>query len=170
MNQKFEELYEKYFSRIYFFIFKLCNDSNLAEELTQETFYQAFTSFHRFKGESDIFTWLAAIAKHTYYKYLRKNKMDIDTVSYDLVANVLCTGVFENPEEGFQKKDTSEKLQKTIKNIPEKYRDVVILRVYAEMSFAQIGQSLKISENSAKVIFFRAKKMIMEEFENDYNM
>ena len=67
MDQGFEALYEAYFPRIYAFLLKLTEDRDLAEELTQETFYQAFVSFHRFRGESDVFTWLASIGKHTYY-------------------------------------------------------------------------------------------------------
>ena len=52
------------------FIYNMCKDYHTAEELTQETFFQAFRSFGSYKGKSDIFTWLAAIAKHTYYKHI----------------------------------------------------------------------------------------------------
>ncbi|MDE7121239.1 MAG: hypothetical protein K2O42_03660, partial [Oscillospiraceae bacterium] len=55
MNHEFEVLYQEYFPRIYAFLFKLTQSRDLAEELTQETFYQAFISFHRFRGDSDVF-------------------------------------------------------------------------------------------------------------------
>ena len=45
-----------------------------------------------------------------------------------------------------------------------------MLRIYAELSFAQVADALSISENSAKVIYFRAKKMLKEEFEHEYSM
>lgn len=167
---KFEELYNEYFSRIYSFIYKLCRDTHLTEELTQETFYQAFTSFHRFRGQSEIFTWLAAIAKHTYYRYLRKNKLGYDAISLDVITDVFCVNTLGNPEEEVQKKIVSETIQKMVSKIPEKYRDVVMLRIYAEMPFSQVALVLNISESSAKVIFFRAKKMLMEELKNEFEL
>ena len=70
MNE-FESIYNEYFKRIYAFLSKMCPDPFLCEEMTQETFYQAFISFHRYDGSCEIFTWLAAVAKNTYFKYLR---------------------------------------------------------------------------------------------------
>ena len=52
----------------------------------------------------------------------------------------------------------------------KKYRDVVLLRLYAELPFSQIAESMKITENSAKVLFHRAKKLLMEELKNEYFM
>lgn len=168
--ETYEELYKKNFSKVYSFLLKLCGDSELAEELTQETFYQAFLSFRHFQGRCEIFTWLASIAKHVYYKYLKKNKRSFESVSIDLMADILYADSHESPEEMLQKKTVSKAIRKRISEIPDKYRDVVILRVYAEMSFSQVALILGISENSAKVIFFRAKKMLMEGLKDDVNM
>lgn len=166
----FELLYREYFPRVYSFLYKMCKNESLAEELTQETFYNAFTAFHRFKGNSEVFTWLASIAKHTYFKYLRKNKMHYDNISIDLILDLYCENNSSNPEAALQKKTIEEGVRKVINKIPDKYKDVVLLRFYAELSFAQVGDALGISENSAKVIFFRAKKMLVEEMKNEFNM
>ncbi|MGN0115245.1 MAG: RNA polymerase sigma factor, partial [Acutalibacteraceae bacterium] len=56
MEDLFEKIYRENFSRVYAFLFKMTRDPDLSEELTQETFYQAFVSFHRFEGKCDIFT------------------------------------------------------------------------------------------------------------------
>ena len=56
-------------------------------------------------------------------------------------------------------------MREAVERLPEKYRDVVILRTYADMPFSDIARSLKISENSAKVIYHRAKKMLKELFD-----
>ncbi|NLN49749.1 MAG: sigma-70 family RNA polymerase sigma factor [Clostridiales bacterium] len=61
-------------------------------------------------------------------------------------------------------------IKEKINEIPEKYKNVVILRIYADMPFSQIAETLGISEGSAKVIFFRAKKMLMKELEDYVNM
>ena len=105
------------------------------------------------------------MAKNTYFKYLRKNR--IQTVDIDLVSD--GDGGESDPAAVYQKKVTGEAVKKAVSQLPSKYRDVVVLRIYAELSFADIGKSLGISENSAKVIFFRAKKMLKEAL-NEYQL
>lgn len=165
----FEEMYETCSQRVYLFLYKLCKSPDIAEELTQETFYQAILSFHRFQGKCDIFTWLASIAKHVYYKYLKKNRLGFDIISIDLI-NDLWPDSIDGPEELIQNSDVCNRVKHTLSKLPQKYRDVVILRIYAEMAFAQIGIALGISENSAKVIFFRAKKMLAKELCDEFDM
>lgn len=166
----FEQLYMEYYPRLYAFLFNMCQDHHLAEELTQDSFYQAFTSLHRFRGKSEVFTWLASIAKHTYFKHLRKHKHLNDHISIELITDVFCQNNLNNPEEVVQRQAVAEGIRKILRTIPDKYRDVVLLRVYAGLPFAQVAAALNISENSAKVIFFRAKKMLMEELKHEFDL
>lgn len=170
MKKEFEALYREYFPRIYAFLYKLTESRDLAEELTQETFYQAFVAFYRFRGDSDVFTWLASIAKHTYYRWLRKNKRQIDTVNPEVLIESYSEVMSEHPADTVERHLLAERVRKALTALPKKYRDVTILRVYADMSFAQIGDALQISENSARVIYFRAKKMMMEAIQDEYDV
>ncbi len=170
MKQEFETLYKEYFPRIYAFLYKLTESRDLAEELTQETFYQAFISFHRFRGDSDVFTWLASIGKHTYYRHLRKNRHQVDSMDTELLPEGCGDGAAEHPAETVEKHLMAESIRRTLLSLPKKYQDVAILRLYAEMSYAQIGDALHISENSARVIYYRAKKMMMEAIQDEYDM
>ncbi len=165
----FENIYREYFSRVYGFLYRMCRNDDLAEELTQETFYQAFKSFRRFRGDSELFTWLAAIAKFTFLAYLRRNKC-AECVNLELIEDTLCDSGENGPEETAQNRETTENIRRAILNMPDKYRDVVLLRLYAELPFSQIAESMKITENSAKVLFHRAKKLLMEELKNEYFM
>ena len=61
-------------------------------------------------------------------------------------------------------------VRKMMREIPKKYRDVVLLRIYAGLSFSEIAAALKMSENSAKVIFFRAKKKMMEVLQHEFEL
>ena len=162
----FETIYNEYFKRVYAFLSKMCPDPFLCEEMTQETFYQAFKSFHRYDGSCEIFTWLAAVAKNTYFKYLRKNR--IKMVDIDLVPD--GDDGESDPARVIQRQMTGEAVKKAVSSLPAKYRDVVVLRIYAELSFSDIGRSLGISENSAKVIFFRAKQMLKEALKDEYQL
>ncbi len=162
MREEFEAVCRKYYNRIYLFLLKLCGDKELAEDLTQETFYQTIRSLHRYSGDSDMFTFIASIAKHTYYKYLRKNKQHLKDVSFDVLSEMIPEGVPNDPVYRVERAGETAALRQAIDELPEKYRDVVFYRIYAEMSFAQTADALGITENSAKVIFFRAKKKLSE--------
>lgn len=161
----FEELYREYYPKLNGFLYNLCKDAELAEELTQETFYQAFISIHRFRKDSQVFTWLASIGKHVYYKYLRKNKMQQETINLEMLASL--DSEF-NTEEIVHNRVLTQRVRDVIQKLPKKYFDVVVLHIYADLPFSQVAQALEISENSAKVIFFRAKKKILEEFDHEF--
>ena len=172
MEELFEKIYRENFSRIYAFLFKMTRDADLSEELTQETFYQAFQSFRRFEGRCDIFTWLASIAKHSYYKYLRKNRISGNLFDFtELEKYFISRGEHgDNPADALQKQATRENVAECISQLPEKYRDVVLLRIYADMPFSEIAAALNITENSAKVIFFRAKKKLSEDLKDEFTV
>ena len=165
----FESLYRDYYQKVYAFLNRMCADGDLAEDLTQETFLQAYKSLYKFRGECEVFTWLAAIGKHTYFKYLKKKRLHLDAANLDLVAQNYLKGDV-SPEEHVSQKDIEKAVRKVVEDIPKKYRDVVVLRVYAELPFSQGAQILRISENSAKVIYFRAKKMLMEVLKDELEM
>lgn len=165
--EPFETIYEQYFPRVYGFLYRMCRDESLAEELTQETFFQAFRSFPKYRGESELFTWLASIAKYTFFSHMRKNRLSDESVDIELLADTLLDSE-NDPEETVQRRETVEAIRRAISRIPEKYRDVVVLRLYAELPFSQVATALGISENSAKVIFHRAKKLLSEELKNEH--
>lgn len=146
---------------MYSFLYRLCGDPPLAEELTQETFFRALKGFHRFRGESTVLTWLIAIAKRTYYAHLRSKKKGLECIDITEVVETYCEAE-ETVEDGVMRRMVTEKVRELLRELPEKYRDVVMLRIYAELSFAQIGSALGITENSAKVIYYRAKNMLKE--------
>ena len=166
----FAVIYEENFQRVWAFLYRLCKDESLAEELTQETFLQAFTAFHRFRGESELFTWLASIAKHVFFAYLRENRLQAESINLDVVAEVMCAGDEDDPAVVTERRAVQESVRRLLRKIPDKYRDVVMLRLYADLPFAEVAAALKISENSAKVLYHRAKKMLLEEIRHEYKL
>ena len=163
--QSFEDVYRIYFRRIYAFLYKLTSDADISEEMTQETFYRAFVSFHKYDGSCEIFTWLAAIAKNVFFKYLKKKKLT------SLNISLLVEPQAEektNPEELLEQKFLASYVNECVGRLPQKYRDVVFLRIYAELPFSQIADILGITENSAKVVYYRAKNLLRKDlFENE---
>lgn len=157
----FEDIYTAYFDRVFSFLMKLCKERDVAEELTQETFFQAYRSLHKYDYSCELFTWLCAIAKNVYLKHLRKLRRSC--IDIELVRESAPSDPLEQPEIAFQKNVQVENLRRAIRTLPEKYRDIVILRIYGDLPFSQIAQKIGITENSAKVIFYRAKNMLKEE-------
>lgn len=155
--EAFENIYNEYFPRVYRFLSGFCSDSALCEEITQETFYRAYVNFGKYDGSCEIFTWLAAIAKNTYYNYLRKNKIKF--------VKLEVTEEDENgdPVEIISREYEAKRVKKAVSSLPEKYRDVVFLRIYANLSYRDIASYLGICESTAKVIFHRAKEMLKKE-------
>lgn len=72
--QSLEEIYKVYSKKVFVFLLSKTNNEQLAEELTQETFFQAVQCIDGFKGNSSILTWLCGIAKNVWLKYLRKHQ------------------------------------------------------------------------------------------------
>lgn len=167
----FEEIYVQYQSKIYSFLYKLCGDVQLSEELTQETFYQAFVSFDKYKGNSSMFTWLAAIAKYTYFGYLKKERQTRDAIQLEDVVDFYMASEYRNSaEDKLLRREVAEKVREVLKELPQRNLEVVALRIYAEMSFKQVAESMGISESSAKVLYFRTKNMLKERLQDEFKL
>ncbi len=157
---EFERIYRDHYRRIYLFLYKLCRNAETAEDLTQETFYQAYVSLGKYNGQCELFTWLASIAKNLFFKYLRtttKESMIIDLYVTDLEAPL-------SDEPGYRlvKEVEIDDVRRAIDSMPKKYSEVLVLRIYGELPYEEIARKLGISVNSAKVIFYRAKQFIKE--------
>ena len=162
---KFEEIYETYFKDVYLYIRRLSGNDHIAEEITSETFFKALQSINKFRGECDIRVWLCQIAKNCYYTYLEKNKKYIN------VENEVLSNIPDNEISTLDKiiiKDDSNKIRKLLHTIPEPYKEVFMWRVFADLSFKQIGQLFNKSDNWACVTYHRARLMIKEKMEDCY--
>lgn len=149
----FKKLYNLYSKDLYKYMFYLTHDSDLSEELVQETFYQAFISIHRFKGHSKIKTWLYQIGKNVYYKNARKK-----LPKHDLFDEENCNfDIKSTPETILQLFEQQLELYTAIRKLTEPYKEVVILRSFNELSFKEIGEVFSESENWARVTFHRGK-------------
>ena len=161
---QFEEIYGEYFDDVYNYIYRLSGNRDVAEEITSETFFKALKAIDGFKGECEIRVWLCQIAKNSYYSFIKKQKRTVDISSADIES---LSQRNETPEEQVIKNDEADRIRKILHLIDEPYKEVFMWRVFADMSFKQIGEIFKKSDNWACVTFHRAKKMIIEKLEED---
>ena len=149
-----EEIYKEYSKIVYNYLLSLTCNSEIAEELMQETFYSAVKNINKFRNESNIKTWLCKIAKNKWIDYLSKSKKS-NEVAIDEI------------EEEFSNKEKVIDLYKKIHNLDEKTREVIYLRIRADLNFKEIGLIMGETENWARVTFYRAKVKLKEEFDNE---
>ena len=156
----FEEIYKLYFKDVYLYIRRLSGDEELAEEITADTFFKALRSIDKFRGDCDIRVWLCQIAKNSYYSYLKQNKKNesIEDNLYELADKSSFV-------DELTRHDEARLIQKILHTVNEPYKEVFMWRVYADMSFREIGQIFSKSENWACVTYHRARKMIKERLE-----
>lgn len=156
----FDEIYSMYFKDVYLYIRRLSCDEHIAEEITAQTFYKALEALDKFRGECDIRVWLCQIAKNSYYSYIGKNKRH---ESLDAEASVAENG--KSFTEKIEDKEAAKLVQAVLHSIGDPYKEVFMWRVYADMSFKEIGGIFAKSENWACVTYHRAKKMIKQRLE-----
>ena len=161
--QNMEQIYEQYFETVYKYLFCLTRNSDIAEELTQETFYRAVKKIHTFKGDCKISVWQCQIAKNLWYDECRKNRKKLET-SEDTFLEIKDS---DNTEEKVIQNEEKMILYKKLQKLDEKTREVVYLRITGELSFKEIGMILNQTENWARVTFYRGKQKLKEGDENE---
>lgn len=149
-----DAIYRNHAQTVYKFLLAQCRDPDLAEELTQETFYKAVRSIERFDGSCKLSVWLCQIAKHLWYQYLRKHQqkpvpLEAEPESY-----------FPSAEEGLLAQEERLALLRQIHQLPEPQREVVYLRAFGNLSFREIGDVLGKTETWARVTFYRTKEKL----------
>ncbi len=156
--QDMEKIYEQYFEIVNKYLFCLTHNSDVSEELTQETFYKAVQKIDSYRGECKISVWLCQIAKNLWFDQCRKSKKRIKAEEIDLTdAQMLNT-----LEEQIISNDEKVTLYKKMQKLDEKTREVIYLRITGELSFKEIGTILNKTENWARVTFYRGKNKLKE--------
>jgi len=148
----FDEIYNNYVNDVFKYLMVLTRNPNLAEELTQETFYKAYRNIDKFEGKSKMSVWLCQIAKNTYYSYLSKEKRLEYLAEDEQLESIISI------ESEFINTENSLALHKIIQSIGQPYKDVFNLRLFGELSFKHIAEIFDKSESWARVTYYRAKE------------
>ncbi len=152
----FEEVYESNQGFIYKFLLNYCRDTSLAEELTQETFFKAYINFNSLRNKEKAPAWLCQIARNTYFAWYRKQKRTQPLEDADMAAD-------RDLEETAIRKELSASAMQGLQQLPQPYREVLMLSVFGGLSLKEISGLFGKSESWARVTFYRAKQKILEE-------
>ena len=154
-----QEIYEQYGKAVYKFLLKLTGNEDTAEELLQETFYQAFLHIDRFEGRCSLYTWLCAIGKNAWIKEYRRNKRFTDMIHEE---DRTAPSEYQ-PEEEFLRKEAYHNVWQVIMKLEEPYRDVFILHACGGIKLKEIALNYGKTESWARVTYYRARQQIVKE-------
>lgn len=177
-----EQVYKEYSDMIYRWLLARTGDPDVAEEITQETFYQAVLHADAYDYSCKVSTWLCSIASNKLKEYYRKNppKEDFDTV-FGGAAGSGGSADSTLSRSGYGSRGSAEEpsvpgpeaaavadaeklaLYRAIHSLPEPSREVVQLRAFSDLSFKEIGDIFGKTETWARVTFYRAKTALKKE-------
>ena len=155
--ENFEFLYSEYFEKIYNFIYYRVSHRETAEDLASLTFIKALESINCFKTEHGFFSsWLYRIARNNVIDHYRtKKEIDDIDVHTELKSD-------DHTEENIDIKYKMEKVDKYIKELTTEQREILVMRVWDQLSYREIAKIVGKSEENCKVIFSRCLKVIKE--------
>lgn len=154
MDSAAKEIFDLYYKDVYSYLYSLCRDVLLAEDLASETFLQAVCSLAAFRGESEVKTWLFTIARRRWIAHLRRRKRQAGTQA---LFGLPESGA--GPEEAYMDRALASRIEELLRAQPPRTQGIVAMRLEG-YSFYEIAAKFGISESSARVIDFRAKEKI----------
>ncbi len=155
-----EKMCRLHYKYVKSYALSLCLDESLAEDITQETFYNAIKKIDTFKNECKIETWLCSIAKNLFLNSKRKKQPDsINDFPY-LVGGT-------TPEDNVIKDENIKRILTEAVRLDTPYKEVFYMKILGDMPYTTIADVFSKTENWARVTYFRARKQIEERIKSD---
>lgn len=154
-NKKLDEIYQLYMKDIYYYIFSLCKDSYLAEDIVQETFYRAYLYLEDC-SENKIKPWLFRVAYNTLVDFKRKQKKSLikDDSYFERINEA------KSLEEEFLTHEQIREINEIVATIPENQRQAILLCDFNGLSYKEASVIMNVSLSHLKVLLFRARGKI----------
>ncbi|MVN89775.1 RNA polymerase sigma factor [Mucilaginibacter aquatilis] len=163
-QKAFADLMQRYKDSIYFMSLKMVNNREDAMDITVETFAKAFEKLDKYQPDYAFSTWLFRVATNNCIDFLRKKKLNTVSINnmmdeeddrpLQIKADTL------NPEETSIKKQQSNEIKLLIESLPPRYRNLLTLRYFDELSYEEIAQQLDLPLGTVKAQLFRAKYLL----------
>ncbi len=163
-DRAFEILYNFYFSKIYFFIFKRIGQKEVAEDLVSATFMKVFTGLNKFvaKNENSFAAWVYQIAGNNIVDYYRRQKKYLST---DISSITEPVDLSQNLEEDLVKNLNRDLVAKVLTKLSEHDQKILQLKFFADLDNTEIAQILETKPNNVGVWLFRALKRFQKEYQ-----
>lgn len=167
-QQAYAALMKRYKKAVYFMILKMIRDADDAEDLTMEAFAKAFKNLERFKKDYTFSTWLFRIATNNAIDFIRKKKlktMSLNNTLSDDSGNAVTIDIEDddnNPQDVYIRTQRIEMVRIFVDKLPAKYRKLVQLRYFDELSYEEIAQELDKPLGTVKAQLHRSRELLFE--------
>ena len=151
----------KYQDRVYNTILKICNNSDDAAELTQDTFVKVLENITGFRGKSSFYTWLFRVAVNEAINFCRR-RFKVAARSLDGGLPAMTDRVDNDPARLAQQKEVIALLTEAIGRLDEDHRVIIVLRDIEQMSYEQIAETLELELGTVKSRLSRARAVLRE--------
>jgi RNA polymerase sigma-70 factor (ECF subfamily) len=160
-RQAFADLYEQHKAAIYRYCLRMLIDSNAAEDATQETFIKMFAGIKGLQNTESFLPWLFSIARNEVMMHIRRNRRNGVYSGEDVWDK-------QTPYEITVAAETTEIVQRLLQNLKSKYREVILLREYEQLSYTQIAEITGDTESSVRSRLFKARKALTRRLKGYY--
>lgn len=167
-QQAYATLMKRYKKAVYFMILKMIRDADDAEDLTMEAFAKAFKNLERFKKDYTFSTWLFRIATNNAIDFIRKKKlktMSLNNTLSDDSGNAVTIDIEDddnNPQDVYIRTQRIEMVRIFVDKLPAKYRKLVQLRYFDELSYEEIAVELDKPLGTVKAQLHRSRELLFE--------
>jgi len=147
----FAEIYSRYIDQVYRYILINVRDSQVAQDLTSETFLAALEHLHRFRGEGTVAAWVLGIARHKIGDYFRSRR---NLLPLDAAACVASAD--PSPAELAEQQWRFEQITEVLRALAPDRADALTLHIFAGLSIAEVSQILGKSDAAVRMLIYRA--------------
>jgi len=172
-QKAYAELLHRYKESVYFMMLKMCSNKDDAEDLTIEAFGRAFKKLEQYSPDFAFSTWLFKIASNNAIDFIRRKKIKYavpieskneDGENFDYTVNIKASGL--DPEESFIKKQKIDAIRLLVENLKPKYKEMIELFYFQEMSHEEISKQLNLPIGTIKAQLFRARDLLYNALKN----
>ena len=160
----FEELVLRYEKTVYNLALRMVGDRDDAFDMTQEAFIKAYGSLSSFRGDSKFSVWIYRITTNVCLDFLRsksrKQQVSLTVSDDDEDAQLDIPDPSSDPEQQLMQKMSMQSVEEGLKTLPDKQRQILVMRELGGMSYAEIGKALSLEEGTVKSRIFRARKRL----------
>lgn len=150
----FETLYQQYFRELYLYVYSLCGQKSLTEDILQETFLKAFTALK--DSHTNMRAWLYMVARNLCYNWMKKEKALIFSEHVGLGE-----GIPEGHEDILKKiicNEERRELWEALEQLSDQKREILVLQYFGGFRQKEIAAMLKLTPENVRVLAYRAKK------------
>lgn len=153
-----DAIYKSYFQDVYGYLFSLCPDHFLAEELVQETFFRAYLYLETCQADQ-VKPWLMKVAYNAFIDSQRKGQhfQTRDDTFFQQLTD------FTTPEEDFIQREQFQEITQIIDSLPEKQKQAILLYDFRNLTYQEAAEQMHIRTGHFKVLLFRARQKIRQE-------